>query len=553
MISWRRALRTIPCLAVLLAAGRVSAALSPSGTAAPGRQESTHRMIVKIRDRAESGVKVLSSERVSKLSASSREKLTFFRGMSGRAHVMKLPRKMSLDEAQAVAKRLMADPDVEYAEPDIRRYPALVPTDPQYGGSQWHYYAPATEKAGANLPSAWDITTGAASVVVAVLDTGILTHADIDAGRLVQGYDFISQDGSGLYYTANDGSGRDSDPSDPGDWISVLEDAGTDPVSGDFFQGCGVDDSSWHGTHVTGTIGATPNNAAYGAGVDWTSKILPVRVLGKCGGYDSDIVDGIRWAAGGSVVGVPANANPAKVINMSIQGAGMCPASYQSAINDAIAAGAVIVAAAGNAGGAAAGSPPGNCNGVITVAAVNRAGNRASYSNYGPEVEVSAPGGEGADGVYSLLNTGLTIPVADTGVELNGTSMAAPHVSGIVALMRAFNSSLTPANVLTDLQACSRPFVGGSTCDTSNCGAGMIDARGALRPGVPTGSAVTAATPNSITWTWNAVANAPSYNVYVATDPSVMLGNTAAASRTRCARAGPPCRRAPRPPPRPAR
>src|SRR5205823_4685517 len=196
----------------------------------------------------------------------------------------------------------------------------VVPNDTMYG-QQWHYFE---ARGGINLPPAWDVTTGSASLTVAVVDSGVVPHADL-AGRLVPGYDFIS-DAS----MSNDGDGRDADARDPGDY------------------GCNGAASSWHGTHVAGTIGAASNNGAGVAGINWSSKILPVRVMGKCGGYTSDIVDGMRWAAGIAVIGVPANANPARVINLSLGSDGACSSAFQSAVNDVIARGTVVVAAAGN-------------------------------------------------------------------------------------------------------------------------------------------------------------------------------------------------------------
>src|SRR5690606_31257016 len=152
-------------------------------------------------------------------------------------------------------------------------------------------------------------------VVVAVLDTGITRHGDLDA-NVLPGYDFISDAGK-----ANDGDGRDNDPSDPGDWVTLNQCPG----------GNRAENSSWHGTHVAGTIAAVTNNAKGVAGTAFGARILPVRVLGTCGGYDSDIADAIVWAAGGSVSGVPTNANPAEVINLSLGGGGACGRTSQNA------------------------------------------------------------------------------------------------------------------------------------------------------------------------------------------------------------------------------
>jgi serine protease len=411
--------------------------------------------------------------RVNALSATAGVTLTHFRFMSGDGHVLKLPQRMTLAEATAVAQKLAADPGVEYAEPDRRMYPMATPNDPQYT-NQWHYMAPATEIGGVNLPGAWDITTGSSSIVVAVIDTGIrFDHADL-AGRTVTGYNFISD-----AWMAGNGSagspGRSADASDLGDWVAV----------NDCDTGSKASDSSWHGTHVAGTIGAKTNNSVGVAGINWTSKILPVRVLGKCGGYDSDIIDGMRWAAGLSVSGVPANANPAKVLNLSLGGDGSCDSTWQRAITDVTNKGATVVVAAGNSTADAAGFTPANCTGVISVAATNRSGGRASYSNYGTIVKIAAPGGAQSvandpNGVLSTLNTGTTTPVADSYQYYQGTSMAAPHVAGIASLMLSANPSLTPALVLSNIQSTARAFPGSGCTPSTPCGAGIIDAAAAV-------------------------------------------------------------------------
>jgi serine protease len=209
-------------------------------------------------------------------------------------------------------------------------------------------------------------------------------------------------------------------------------------------------------------------------------------VLGKCGGTSSDIADAIVWASGGTVRGVPANPNPAKVINLSLGGSGSCSQTYRRAINSAVNRGTTVVVSAGNSNANASGFQPANCAGVITVAATDRDGNRAFYSNFGATVEVSAPGGEvrletdppgtrstPQNGVLSTLNNGTTTPGSPIYFTYMGTSMAAPHVSGLVALMLSRNPSLTPAQVLAALQSHARPIPG--TC-TGGCGAGLVDA-----------------------------------------------------------------------------
>jgi serine protease len=395
--------------------------------------------------------------------------LTYLREMSGEVQVYRLPARMSSAAVQAVIDRLMKLPEVEYAEPDIIMQHTLTPDDPLYS-IQWHYWAPTAGNYGINAPAAWDITTGSANIVVAVVDTGITNHSEF-VGRTVPGYDFISEPN-----TANDGDGRDSNPSDPGDWITAEENAAG------FFQGCAVGDSSWHGTHTAGTIGAASNNGVGVTGINWNSKILPVRVLGKCGGYMTDIIDGMLWAAGLTVTGVPANANPARVINLSLGGSGVCGTTLQTAINSINTAGTTVVVSAGNSNANASGFTPANCNGVITVAATNRAGRKASYSNYGATVEISAPGGDGnyTDFVVSTYNLGTTVPGDEGYAYMAGTSMAAPHVSGVASLLYSLKPSLTPSQVLAILQNTATPFPTGSNCNTTRCGSGIVNAGAAL-------------------------------------------------------------------------
>jgi serine protease len=407
---------------------------------------------------------------IDRLSQAAGMDVAYFRPMSGNAHVLRLPRYLPESDVAAIAAKLAALPDVAYAEPDaIMQVMDVVPNDPRYG-EQWHYGLVTASNYGINAPKAWDITTGSASTVVAVIDTGITDHPDL-AGRWVGGYDFISDT-----TMSNDTDGRDADPHDPGDWVSASE--------------CGyahsARDSSWHGTHVAGTIGAATNNSVGVSGINWNAKVLPIRVLGKCGGLTSDIADGMRWAAGLTVSGVPANANPAKVLNLSLGGSGACGDTYQNAINEIVAAGTTLVISAGNSNADSSGFRPGNCNGVITVAATGQTGSRASYSNYGSVVEISAPGGDqsgGVDtGVLSTLNDGATTPANASYEFYQGTSMAAPHVAGVASLLVGQNPNLTPAQVTQILQATVTQFPTGSSCNTSICGTGILNAFGAVSP-----------------------------------------------------------------------
>jgi len=481
-----RALTLLGGAVLLMSAGMFAPMPRAGGfEPAPAPVSRTDRIIIKFRDPATARAQMLRPEGMGALSARAVTPLRHVRSMAGDADILALPARVSLAEARAIAERLSADPAVEYAEPDSIMRPMLLPNDPRFtNGDQWHYRPAVTAAGGANLPGAWDVSTGHSSVVVAVIDTGIVTHAEF-TGRTVQGYDFVSADAAGVYLTANDGNGRDSNPADPGDWITAAEDAGTDSTGG-FFAGCGESPSSWHGSHVAGTVGAASNNAVGVAGINWVSRILPVRVLGKCGGWTSDIAEGVRWAAGLAVSGVPANANPAKVINLSLGGAGPCSTTMQNAIDAVNAAGAVVVVAAGNEGLDLATDPgdPASCSGVVTVAAVGRNGERASYSNFGAVVEITAPGGDGAtaDRVLSTLNTGTLGPTAspagDTYGYSRGTSMATPHVSGVVSLMLSVNPSLNSATALNAIQSSARSFPTGTVldCTIGTCGAGIIDA-----------------------------------------------------------------------------
>ena len=413
----------------------------------------TDRVILRFRDAAITEVR--GPQEVQRLAGRLGESVRHLRSMSGRNHVLKLARLYTKAEAEALVRRLASDPAVEFAEPDLRMVPLLTPNDSSYS-QQWDLYESA---GGINAPAAWDRTTGSSAITIAVLDTGLLPHAEL-AGRTVAGYDFITD-----VAMANDGDGRDPNPSDPGDW------------------GCNGNNSSWHGTHVAGTIGAAANNAQGIAGINWVSKIQPVRVLGRCGGYSSDIIDAMRWAAGIPVAGAPNNATPARVMNLSFGGSGACGTSYQNAINDVIARGAVVVVAAGNSGVDASNASPANCDGVIAVGATTRSGARASYSNFGSLVAISAPGSS----ILSTLNTGTTVPAADTYAFYSGTSMATPHVVGVVSLMLSMNPALTPAQIKTMVQSSARAFPTGTgaDCTTTVCGAGIVDAAAALAAVAP--------------------------------------------------------------------
>ena len=435
----------------------------------------TQRLIVKFRPAAPSShvetESVRGASRVSRLAADGGVALAYVRPMSLGAHVVAFDHPVPLSEARAIARRLAGRAEVEFVQPDHRMRAQLVPNDQSLSLQTYL----GDDVAGISAFSAWDVATGSANIVVAVVDTGYRPHAAM-AGRILPGYDFISDP-----IVANDGDGRDADASDPGDWITR-----TDLTSSHTFDGCDIENSSWHGTSIAGIIAANSNDAVWTAGIDWAAKILPVRVLGKCFGDDSDIIDGIAWAAGLSVPGVPANPTPAQVINLSIGEQADCAPAYQQVIASALAHGITraIVTSAGNDGADIATNTPSNCPGVISVGATTSAGSRASYSNFGATMTISAPGGDssaGSDGIEILSNLGLSIPTADALNLGKGTSYAAAMVSGVISLMMAEAPALSASQVRALLVSNAKPFPPGSDCTTAICGAGIVDAYTAVQ------------------------------------------------------------------------
>ena len=426
----------------------------------------------------------------------------------------------------ALAARLAAQSDVEYAVVDGRMRTLAAPNDPRYGAGQtatpvvgqWYLRVPSAMIASPtslvsaiNAEAAWAITTGKSSVVVAVIDTGVRPeHPDL-AGKLLPGYDFISN-----VATANDSNGREADATDPGDGVTAA-DIGVAP-------GCrsnsDIAKSSWHGTQTAGLIAAATNNGVGMAGVGRNVMVLPVRVLGKCGGFDSDIQDALKWAAGITVAGAPVNPNPARIINLSLGAAAICSAAYVDVFQLIASRGVVVIAAAGN-DGLSVGSPA-NCPNVIAVGGVRHAGTKVGYSDLGPEIAISAPAGNCVNVtgtcLYPLLttsNSGVIGPLDSIftdgdNVITVGTSFSAPLVSGTVGLMMSVNSALSPAQVLAALRTSARsfptsgaapvqlvtngPFVPVANCTaptstaqssecyctTSTCGAGLLDAGAAV-------------------------------------------------------------------------
>lgn len=402
------------------------------------------------------------------------------------SQVLASSRPLDGAETSRLLAAFAADPQVAWVQPDYMKYPlAAVPNDPRYADLQWDMHHPV---GGVRAPAAWALTAGR-DMVVAVIDTGYVPHRDLSA-NLLPGYDFISWYGQtvdGTLYPdiAGDGNGRDSDARDRGDWTDASMDGW-----------CGSrTSSSWHGTHVAGTVAAVANNGIGIAGLAHAAKVQPVRALGHCGGTTSDIVDAIVWASGGNVPGVPANPTPADVLNLSLGAAVRCtqdPAT-QAAIDDALARGVTVVVAAGNAGIDAVSFSPASCAGVITVGATDVDGGKAGYSNYGQVVALSAPGGGGfgpeqTGFVWSTGNSGTTTPVASPGGDvllgMVGTSMAAPHVAAVAAMMQAAalangHDPLTPGQMRSVLKGTARPFPLPPAASQS-IGVGIVDAGAAV-------------------------------------------------------------------------
>jgi serine protease len=444
-----------------------------------------------------------------------------------------------------LAARLSRQSDVEYAVVNQRRFivqarPLATANDLLFKSDlsalgltpvvgQWYLRAPSGEvQSSINAPAAWSVTPGHDDVVVAVIDTGVrFDHPDLkrvaQGGKLLPGYDMISDRD-----ISNDGTGRDNNPADPGDWVSA-SDGGlfpdlppigpVPPIGG---SGCGESDSSWHGTQTASLIAAITNNGAGMAAAGPGLRVLPVRALGKCGGDDADIVAAMRWAAGLPVDGVPTNPTPAAVINMSLGAPGECNSLYRETVSQILAKGVVIVASAGNSAGHALGSPA-NCPGVIAVSGLRHVGTKVGFADLGPDVTISAPGGNcvntgaDADCLYPIItatNSGKTKPETSTYTdgrnEAVGTSFSAPLVAATAALMKSARPGITPAQVRQVLQSTARPFpttgvasVDGKPvpvctapredsngkpvdqeqcyCTTGTCGAGMLDAGGALQ------------------------------------------------------------------------
>ena len=379
----------------------------------------------------------------------------FLRNTSTDDAVIQTSKSLNKYQAKEFMEKVASDPDVASVEPDYINHPAYLQdvtftyNDPQYS-KQWNLTNPTT---GVQNTGNARLRRGA-HVKVAVLDTGYVPHPDLVTG-MANGYDFISDP-----LSARDGDGRDPNPRDEGDYApyNLCKDQAN------------AHTSTWHGTSVAGIIGARGGNGMGIVGTADLARVQPVRVLGRCGGRTSDIADAIIWAAGGHVDGVPDNTYPAKIINMSLGTVSRCPAAYQRAIDIARSKGAIVVAAAGNGNTEASKYAPANCMGVITVGATTKAGTRASFSNYGTRVNISAPG----EDILTLSMNSLDRP-DNTKFSYDyesGTSMAAPHVSALLAQQLVNGTSITTKQVEEAFT-----LAGGNRikCDKYFCSRGIIN------------------------------------------------------------------------------
>lgn len=497
------------------------------------------RVIIKWRS-TPAAIEARADERARGLAARVGRALTPGREVGNQISVLHLASRQRGAQLEATLAALRADPTVEFAVPDRRmRIRAYAPTDPLFSQAYVHdgndyalqWYLTGAQPSSIRADAAWDISRGGTTattspVVVAVIDTGVrLNHPDL-AGKLLPGFDFVSDAAVG-----NDGDGWDTDPSDPGDFISA-EDLASGPLSG---HDCGAGDnhdqpipSSWHGTRVAGLLGAGTDNGLGMAGAGFNIRLLPVRALGKCGGFQSDVLAAMYWAAGfGARPGWQPpvavirdaglwrdnpNQHPAQIINMSLGAVGACDEVYKLVVQEITSVGVLIVVSAGNEGDAV--DSPANCPGALGVAGIRHAGTKVGYSNLGPELSIAAPAGNcvlsGANdpclfALTTTSNSGATTPAEDDYstpfTPTYGTSFSSPLAAATAGLMKSVNPALTPQLLVSRIKATARPFPTTSStttevcvvptantapqnaeciCTTQVCGAGMLDAAGAV-------------------------------------------------------------------------
>ncbi|MGH8053046.1 MAG: S8 family serine peptidase [Stenotrophomonas sp.] len=399
-------------------------------------------------------------------------------------NVLRASRRLDRAEAAAFMRELKADPAVESVEIDVMMVPmvshriAAAPNDPDYQRLQWHFHNAIS---GVRAPQAWERSQGD-GVVVAVIDTGFVRGNPDLQNNVLPGYDMITD----KRVSRRDSDGRAAGGWDEGDWVEANYCSGW-AANGSHRAA----DSSWHGTHVGGTVAQETHNGKGVAGLAYKAKVVPVRVLGSCGGFGSDISDGILWAAGGEVPGLPLNPNPAEIINMSLGSSlpAACPTSYQEAIDKANSLGAIIMVAAGNSNGVAGDHTMGSCKNVIVVGGSRYTGGKYSASNHGPRVDFAAPAGDAADGnpnggVWQMINRGTTRPLeGEANWRLSGfigTSMASPHAAAAAAMIQSVvQTPLTWQQMRDLLRKTASPFPVTIPANTS-IGAGILNVDAAL-------------------------------------------------------------------------
>ena len=449
---------------VTLAQGNTD--LPDTNLAATLRQpEPTGRLIIKYNFAEKPGQSPRGSQKINRNILRENRQLALQRKLSDTRELVESSTGTdNMTQLHAQADRLTSQSDIAYASLEYRRYPLLEPNDPLYRGSQ----SPGNQSYlyegdySVHAPGAWDITTGSESSVIGIVDTGILpNHGDI-ANRSVVGlgYDFVSPDSPNNFFSANDGDGRDPDPSDPGDT-------------------CNGFSSSWHGTSVSSVAAANSNNGEGMAGIDWNARLLHARALGICGGTDADIIDAVRWSAGLNVAGIADNPTPANVVNLSLGGPTECTRAWQDVIDELNELGIVLVLAAGNEGLNALRSSPANCANLVAVGSSTPDGSiDRGFSNHGVKVTIATGGRD----LVVAANTGFNEPDEDNNFYRTetGTSFSAAIISGAISLMHSLDPNLGPSEIRAILYESATPYASGTECDLYNCGGGVLNLARAL-------------------------------------------------------------------------
>jgi|GEM_PF-1408767 len=415
--------------------------------------------------------------------------LTFQRAMAMGAFVFAFDQPLTMQAFNALQRQLETLDVVEALYPDLLQMPERIPRAAPFYYYQWslrpaNAYSDSLKNSvlGMDVERAWDLTTGSSDMTIAVLDSGLADPHPFDPSRVLPGYDFITDSGR-----ARDGDGRDDNPTDMGDHR----------LEGECPHDSKARRSSWHGTAVASLIANDGDESTGIAGIDWQARLLPVRVLGKCGGATSDIIDGMLWAAGYSVPGVPDNPNRARILNMSLgvtlesTKMATCNPLYQIAFNMIHARDILVVSSAGNDSTDMARHSPAHCDGPLAVSAVDYMGELASYSNWNKDggIFIAAPGGDvskhdGWSGIPATKDRGSTEPTGELAQYFtSGTSMAAAQVSGVASLVWSIDPEQRAEVITAILSETVQPFGPDTRCEVEwpLCGPGIIDAWAAVQ------------------------------------------------------------------------